>query len=229
MDPGTRTAHVLLIEGDPDVRASIEQGLSDEGFTVSSVGDGEAGLKLVDRSEVDLLMLDLTLPKIGGIEVLRRVRELKPRLPIFALSNLDETGPMVIGLESGADEYITKPVSVPRLAALVRARLRRGAEEGSLSIGPLTLDLAAHRAAIGGRDVDLSAREVSLLATFMRHEGEVLSKKELLKTVWNVEFDPGSNVVSVYVRSLRKKIGRSLIQTVRGSGYRLRVPPARAE
>lgn len=221
--------HVLLVESDPDVRASIERGLTDEGFSVSAVADGESGLELVDRSDADLLLLDLTLPRAAGFDVLRRVRELKPRLPIFALSNLDETGPMVIGLESGADEYITKPVSVARLAALVRARLRRGAQEGSLSIGPISLDLAAHKAVVNGREVDLSAREVSLLATFMRHEGDVLSKEDLLKTVWEVEFDPGSNVVSVYVRSLRKKIGRDLIQTVRGSGYRLRVPPVREE
>lgn len=219
--------HVVLIESDPDVRASIERGLSDEGFSVSAVADGESGLELVDRSDADLLLLDLTLPRAVGFDVLRRVRELKPRLPIFAMSNLDETGPMVIGLESGADEYITKPVSVARLAALVRARLRRGTEEGSLSVGPISLDLAAHKAVVSGREVDLSAREVSLLATFMRHEGKVLSKDDLLKTVWEVEFDPGSNVVSVYVRSLRKKIGRDLIQTVRGSGYTLRVPPAR--
>ena len=151
-------AHVVLIESDPEIRASIETGLTDEGFSVSAAGDGDSGLELVDRSDTDLLLLDLALPRAAGFDVLRRVRELKPRLPIFAMSNLDETGPMVIGLESGADEYITKPVSVVRLAALVRARLRRGTEEGSLSVGPISLDLAAHKAVVSGREVDLSAR-----------------------------------------------------------------------
>ncbi|MDQ3962956.1 MAG: response regulator transcription factor [Actinomycetota bacterium] len=221
-------ANVLLFEGDAQARAFIERGLSEEGFTVSAVGDGESGLKLLGENEFDIVLLDMTVPTIG-IATLRGIREAEPRLPIFALSNLDETGPMVVGLESGADEYITKPVSTRRLTALIRARLRRSEDEGSLSIGPLILDLAAHTVQVDGREVNLSSREVNLLAVLMRHRGEPLSRDELLKTVWKLDFDPGSNVVSVYVRSLRKKIGTDFIQTIPGQGYVLTASQDRAD
>jgi DNA-binding response OmpR family regulator len=216
---------VLLIEDDARIRDIVERGLGARGFVVSSAPDGESGTDLARKLDVDLILLDLILPGASGLEVLEEIRAAKPRLPVIALTALDDTGSKVGGLEAGADDYVTKPFSVEELAARVRARLRWTDEEGGvLKSGPLTLDLAAHRAVLDGREVPLSARELELLAAFMRHPGQVLSRGQLLRLVWNLEFDPGSNVVEVYVGALRRKLGTGLIETVRGTGYRFRVP-----
>ncbi|MGH2557028.1 MAG: response regulator transcription factor [Actinomycetota bacterium] len=215
-------AHLLLIEDDPGVRQIVERGLSDEGFTVSSTPDGESGLELLGEADVDLLLLDLVLPGKSGLDVLREVRALTPGLPVVALTLLVDTDSKVDGLDAGADDYVTKPFSIEELAARIRAHLRRRDEAAdALSVGPLTLDLASHRVVLDGQDVPLSARELGLLAAFMRHAGKVLSRDDLLKEVWGIDFDPGSNVVEVFVRSLRRKIGAELIETVWGRGYRL--------
>lgn len=211
--------HVLLIGHEASPHDGVGSGLVDEGIEVSTAPNAEAGLQLVTNEDVDLLVIDLTPPS-GGIKLLQEVRKLRPRLPIFALSSLDDTGSLVVGLEAGADEYLTKPVSPGKLAARIRARLRREEKAETLTSGPFTLDLAAHHLELSGRSIELSARELGLLATFMRNEGKVLSQSELLKAVWNLDFDPGSNVVQVYVRSLRKKIGSEFIDTIRGQGYR---------
>jgi DNA-binding response OmpR family regulator len=216
---------VLLIEDDARIRDIVERGLGARGFVVSSAPDGESGTDLARKLDVDLILLDLILPGASGLEVLEEIRDAKPRLPVIALTALDDTGSKVGGLEAGADDYVTKPFSVEELAARIRARLRWTDEEGGvLKSGPLTLDLAAHRAVLDGREVPLSARELELLAAFMRHPGQVLSRGQLLRLVWNLEFDPGSNVVEVYVGALRRKLGTELIETVRGTGYRFRVP-----
>ena len=213
--------HILLIEDDPRIREIVERGLGARGFVVSAAPDGEAGLDLVGKLDVDLVLLDLMLPKRQGLEVLEEIRAIKPRLPVIAVTALDDPGSKVGGLDAGADDYITKPFSVEELAARVRARLRWKEEDGGvLKSGALTLDLAAHRALLDGRDISLSARELELLAAFMRHPGQVLSRGQLLRLVWDLDFDPGSNVVEVYVAALRRKIGAELIETVRGSGYR---------
>jgi DNA-binding response OmpR family regulator len=218
--------HVLLIEDDPRVREIVERGLGDRGFTFSCASDGESGLDLVAELDVDVLLLDLILPDMDGLEILEQVRAVKPELPVVALTALDDTGSKVGGLDAGADDYITKPFSIDELAARVRARLRRRDDGGdSLKAGPLSLDLAAHRVLLGDQEVPLSARELGLLSTFMQQPGEVLSRDELLQKVWGLDFDPGSNVVDVYVRSLRRKIGSEFIETVRGSGY-VFAPPA---
>jgi DNA-binding response OmpR family regulator len=213
--------HVLLIEDDARIRDIVERGLGARGFVVSSAADGEAGAELARKLDVDLVLLDLVLPGTHGLEVLEEIRSAKPRLPVIALTALDDTGSKIGGLEAGADDYVTKPFSVEELAARIRARLRWTEENGGvLKSGPLTLDLAAHRAVLDGREVALSARELELLAAFMRHPGQVLSRGQLLRLVWNLEFDPGSNVVEVYVGALRRKIGTEFIETVRGTGYR---------
>ena len=217
--------HVLLIEDDPRVREIVERGLGDRGFTFSSAPDGESGLDLVAELDVDLLLLDLILPDMNGLEILDRVRAVKPDLPVVALTALDDTGSKVGGLDAGADDYITKPFSIEELAARVRARLRRRDDGGPLKAGPLTLDLASHRVLLHDQEVPLSARELGLLSTFMEQPGEVLSRDDLLQKVWGLDFDPGSNVVDVYVRSLRRKIGSGFIETVRGEGYAF-APPA---
>jgi DNA-binding response OmpR family regulator len=214
-------AHVLLIEDDARIRESVERGLGARGFVVSSAPDGTAGLDLARKLDVDLVLLDLLLPGRQGLDVLEDIRAAKPRLPVIAVTALDDTGSRVSGLDAGADDYITKPFSVDELAARIRARLRWAEDQGGvLKAGPLTLDLASHRAVLNGREVALSARELELLATFMRHPGQVLSRAQLLDHVWGLDFDPGSNVVDVYVAALRRKIGSGSIETVRGSGYR---------
>jgi DNA-binding response OmpR family regulator len=219
--------HVLLIEDDARIRDIVERGLGSRGFVVSSAPDGETGTDLARKLDVDLVLLDLVLPGIHGLEVLEEIRSAKPRLPVIALTALDDTGSKIGGLEAGADDYVTKPFSVEELAARIRARLRWTDEDGGvLKSGPLTLDLAAHRAVLDGREVALSARELELLAAFMRHPGQVLSRGQLLRLVWNLEFDPGSNVVEVYVGALRRKLRQSFIETVRGMGYRFTIPGA---
>ena len=213
--------HVLLIEDDPRIREIVERGLGARGFVVSSAPDGESGLDLAGKLDVDLVLLDLLLPGKGGLEVLEELRALRPRLPVIAVTALDDTGSKIGGLDAGADDYVTKPFSVEELVARIRARLRWTDEEGGvLKSGGLTLDLASHRALLEGKEVALSARERELLAAFMRHPGQVLSRGQLLRLVWELDFDPGSNVVEVYVAALRRKIGAGFIETVRGSGYR---------
>lgn len=220
--------HVLLIEDDPRIREIVERGLGARGFVVSSAPDGEAGIDLARKLDVDLVLLDLVLPGRDGLDVLEDIRQAKPRVPVIAVTALDSTGSKVGGLDAGADDYVTKPFSVDELAARIRARLRwTEADGGVLKAGPLTLDLAAHRAVLDGREVPLSARELELLAAFMRHPGQVLSRGQLLTLVWDLDFDPGSNVVEVYVAALRRKLGHDLLETVRGSGYRF-VPEARS-
>jgi DNA-binding response OmpR family regulator len=222
--------HVLLIEDDSRIREIVERGLGARGFVVSSAPEGEAGIDLASKLDVDLVLLDLILPGRGGLEVLEELRALKPRLPVIALTAMDDTGAKVGGLDAGVDDYITKPFSVEELAARIRARLRwDDGESGTLKAGGLTVDLAAHRAFLEGREVPLSARELSLLATFLRHPGQVLSRGQLLRLVWDLDFDPGSNVVEVYVSALRRKLGVEFIETVRGLGYRFMLPTAREE
>ena len=218
-------AHLLLIEDDPRIREIVERGLGARGFIVTAAEDGESGLVLVGKLDVDLVLLDLMLPGRGGLEIIGDIRASKPRLPIIALTALDDVGSKVGGLEAGADDYVTKPFSLEELAARVRARLRFTDDDvGALKAGPLTVDLAGHRAVLSGREIRLSARELSLLAAFIRHAGQVLSRDQLLQLVWDLDFDPGSNVVDVHVAALRRKVGSEVIETVRGLGYRFVIP-----
>lgn len=213
--------HVLLIEDDARIREIVEQGLGARGFVVTSAPDAETGVDLTEKLEVALILLDLVLPGQQGLEALGRLKSLKPDVPVIALTALDDTGSKVGGLDAGVDDYVTKPFSIEELAARIRARLRRREDgEGVMKAGPLTVDLAAHRAVLEGREVALSARELSLLAAFMRHRGQVLSREQLLRLVWDLDFDPGSNVVEVFVASVRRKLGPEIIETVRGTGYR---------
>ncbi|MFN2558030.1 MAG: ABC transporter transmembrane domain-containing protein [Nitriliruptorales bacterium] len=225
---GAPMTHVLVVEDDPRIREIVERGLQPRGFTVTSIADGTSAADLACSLSVDLVLLDFRLPGRSGLEVLEDLRIAKPSLPVIALTALDDVASKVRGLDAGADDYITKPFSVEELAARIRARLR-WAEEGStkLRAGPLTLDLSAHRAVFSGQEVPLSARELELLATFMRHPGQVLSRQQLLEMVWELDFDPGSNVVDVYVSALRRKIGSGMIETVRSLGYRFVVPDSK--
>ena len=216
--------HVLLIEDDARIREIVERGLGSRGFVVTSAADGTVGLDLAQKLEVDVVLLDLMLPGLSGLEVLEGIRVAKPRLPVVALTALDDTRSKVAGLDAGADDYLTKPFELEELAARVRARLRSRDDAGALKAGPLTVDPVAHRAVLDGREVPLSARELALLAAFIRHNGQVLSRSQLLDMVWDLNFDPGSNVVEVYVAALRRKLGAGWIDTVRGMGYRFSAP-----
>jgi DNA-binding response OmpR family regulator len=231
---GPRVSHILLIEDDPRIRLIVERGLGARGFIVTSSHDGPSGLDVVRKLEIDLVILDLILPGAHGLQVLEELRTIRPRLPVIVLTAIDDAGAKVGGLDAGADDYVTKPFSIDELAARIRARLRfrdvGGAADATLKAGPLTVDLITHRAVLHGKEVALSARELALLATFVRHVGQVLSRRQLLELVWEIDFDPSSNVVEVYVAALRRKIGASFLETVRGTGYRFVVPgdqPAR--
>jgi two-component system, OmpR family, response regulator len=220
-----RVHHILLIEDDPRVRTIVERGLGARGFVVTSSPDGPAGVEIINKLQVDLVLLDLILPGKNGLRVLEEIKAVKPRLPVIALTALDDAGSKVGGLDAGADDYVTKPFAMEELAARIRARLRFRDDGGTaLKAGPLTVDLLAHRAVLDGQEVPLSARELTLLATFMRHVGQVMSRQQLLDLVWDIDFDPGSNIVEVYVAALRRKIGAGYLETVRGLGYRFVVP-----
>jgi len=221
--------HILLIEDDPRIREIVERGLGARGFPVTTASDGPSGLELARTLDVDLVLLDLKLPGMLGVQVLERIRSAKPRLPVIVLTALDDVHSKVGGLEAGADDYVTKPFSIEELVARIRARLRwRGENGGILRAGSLVLDLAAHRVTFDSHEITLSAREIGLLAVFLRHQGQVLSREQLLRLVWHLDFDPGSNVVDVYVAALRRKIGPKFIETVRGLGYRFTVPKEHA-
>ena len=217
--------HVLLVEDDGRIREIVERGLGARGIVVSSAVDAPSGIELARALDVDLVLLDLVLPGGNGLEVLEAIRAMKPRLPVIALTALADVRSRVDGLEAGADDYVTKPFSIQELAARIRARLRWREDASTLlKAGALTVDLAAHRAVLDGRVVPLSARELSLLAAFLRHPGQTLSRSQLLQLVWELDFDPGTNVVDVYVAALRRKLGPTFIETVRGTGYRFVVP-----
>jgi DNA-binding response OmpR family regulator len=214
----------LVVEDEAKIAAFIRRGLEAEGFSVNVVSDGVRALQLARASELDVVVLDLMLPGIPGEEVLRRLREGGSTVPVIVLTAKDGVSDRVANLEAGADDYVVKPFSFAELVARVRARLRGRAGQGSiaLSAGGVTLDVRTREARVGERPVGLTSREFALLETFLRHPGQVLSQPQLLDLVWGYDFEPGSNVVEVYVRRLRRKLGAGVIETVRGGGYRLR-------
>ncbi|GAB3363314.1 response regulator transcription factor [Modestobacter lapidis] len=216
-------SRVLIAEDEPRIAAFVEKGLRAHGFTTTVVGDGVTARNLARSGEFDLLLLDIGLPGMDGFAVLRALRAERCAIPVVVLTARDSVQDTVAGLEGGADDYMPKPFRFEELLARVRLRLAgdRLAEVTVLTCGDLALDLRTRRADVGGRVVDLSAREFTLAETFLRHPGQVLAREQLLSHVWGYDFDPGSNVVDVYVRYLRKKLGAERIETVRGMGYRL--------
>jgi DNA-binding response OmpR family regulator len=211
---------VLLIEDDHRIQEIVERGLTPRGFVVTCASDGVSGVELAIKLQSDVVLLDLMLPGKSGLQVLQEIRAVKPRLPVIALTALDDTGSKVGGLEAGADDYVTKPFAIEELAARIRARLRNTDESTTVRSGDVIVDLVAHRAFVNGAEVQLSARELALLGTLAQHPNQVLSREQLLRIVWGIDFDPGSNVVDVHVAALRRKIGSTRIDTVRGTGYR---------
>ncbi|WP_020574858.1 response regulator transcription factor [Actinopolymorpha alba] len=217
-------AHILIAEDDPGISALIEKGLRLNGLTSTAVSDGAAALEQAAKGEFDLLLLDVGLPGLDGFTVLRRLRESGHPIPVIMVTARHSVADTVAGLDGGADDYLSKPFRVEELLARVRRRLRAGhaaAEVAFVRHDDLCLDLRARQITVNGRVADLTAREFRLVEIFLRYPGEVLSREWLLAQVWGYDFDPGSNVVDVYVRYLRRKIGSRRIETVRGHGYRL--------
>jgi DNA-binding response OmpR family regulator len=215
---------VLIAEDEHRIASFLEKGLRSNGFTTTTVTDGEAAYHSARSGQFDLLILDIGLPKVDGFTVLRRLREGRVDIPVVILTARDSVRDTVAGLESGADDYIPKPFAFEEVLARVRLRLRadRTPEPTMLRVGNLTLDLRTRRAHVEDRTVDLSAREFALAEVFCRHPDQVLSREQLLSNAWGLDFDPESNVVDVYVRYLRRKLGADRIETIRGVGYRLR-------
>jgi two-component system, OmpR family, copper resistance phosphate regulon response regulator CusR len=216
-------SRILIAEDEARIASFLEKGLRANGFTTEVATDGESALGLARSGRYDLLILDIGLPKLDGFEVLNELRATGSPLPVVILTARDHVRDTVAGLEGGADDYITKPFSFEELLARVRVRLRgeRAPEPTVLKAGHLTLDLRTRQALVDGKAVDLSAREFALSDVFFRHPGQVLSREQLLSHVWGYDFDPGSNIVDVYVGYLRRKLGKNRIAAVRGMGYRL--------
>ena len=216
-------SRILIAEDEPRLSSFLEKGLRAAGYSTTVCDDGTRCATLARDAEFDLLILDIGLPGQDGFSVLRAIRARGERLPVLILTARDEVIDTVTGLDSGADDYVTKPFVFEELLARVRARLRApdtGDSGLELSAGGVRLDVRTRRAEVDGDEVELTAKEFTLLETFLRHPGQVLSREQLLSHVWGYDFDPGSNVVDVYVGYLRRKFGSHTIATVRGMGYR---------
>jgi DNA-binding response OmpR family regulator len=218
-------SRILIAEDEARLAAFLEKGLRAGGYTTTVATDGAAASVLARDDDFDLMVLDLGLPVKDGLEVLRDLRRAGQRLPVIILTARGDPDERVAGLEAGADDYIGKPFHFEELLARVRVRLRDdtpGAPEHQLMVGELELDLRTRWASVHGDKVELSAREFELLRTFLEHPNQVLSREQLLAHVWGYDYDPGSNVVDVYVGYLRRKLGSDRFETVRGVGYRYR-------
>jgi DNA-binding response OmpR family regulator len=222
---------ILIAEDEARIASFLEKGLRANGFTTTVTEDGRDALDLADSEDFDLLILDVGLPGRDGFSVLRELRDRGRALPVIILTARDSVEDTVAGLEGGADDYVPKPFRFEELLARVRARLRedRAPEPTVLRVGTASLDLRTRRLSVGARIAELTAREFAMAEMFFRHPGQVLSREQLLSHVWGYDYDPGSNVVEVYVRYLRQKLGEPWITTVRGMGYRLEAAAVGAE
>lgn len=218
---------VLVVEDEPRLAEGLRRGLVAEGFAVDVVHDGVDGLWMAREENYDVILLDIMLPGMNGYKVCQALREDKIWTPILMLTAKDGTWDEIEALDTGADDYVTKPFSFQLLLARVRALLRRGATERPvvLQAGDLSLDPSSKSVCRGGQDLALTAREFTVLEYLMRNKGAVMSKRDILDHVWNYDFEGDPNIVEVYVRRLRTKVdhpfGRCAVETVRGSGYRL--------
>lgn len=215
---------ILLVEDELKVARFVQQGLEAEGYSVDVAGDGKSGEKKARSESYDLILLDVLLPKKNGFEILESLRKDKIRTPIIMLTARGTTEDIVSGLDLGADDYLTKPFAFNELLARVRSHLRRGSQNKTiLKLADLQLDTVSHKASRGGSQIELTTREYSLLEFFLRNPSVLLTRSQLAKEIWGFNFDPGTNIVDVYVNHLRKKIdsGSSLklIHTERGKGY----------
>jgi DNA-binding response OmpR family regulator len=218
---------ILVVEDEDSIASFVVKGLSAEGHTVERAATAAEATALGTTYEFDLILLDLLLPDSHGLDVLKRVRAERPDVPVIVVSALGDVDDKVDLLDAGADDYLVKPFAFAELAARVRAAARSGSATGRvITVGDLSLDTKTRVAKRGDAEADLPSREFALLEYLMRHPGQVLTRQQLLDSVWGIDFDAGSNVVDVYVSYLRRKLDRpnesSVIETVRGAGYRVR-------
>lgn len=227
---------ILLVEDESDIASFVRQGLSEEGYEVTWVVEGEKALELVEQTPVDLVLLDIRLPGLSGIEVLQRIRDRWPKLPVIMLTALDAVEDRVKGLRSGADDYLPKPFDFEELLARIEALLRRAnrqaAQPSVLEDGTLKLDTEAHTCTCAGEPMELTPKEFDLLAYFMANPGRALTRDDIHRNVWGYDFERGTNLIDVYVAYVRTKLEKAdcnhRIETVRGIGYRY-VPPGDAD
>ena len=227
-EAAARPPVVLLVDDDARILRAVGAGLALEGFEVVRASGGRAALAAVEQIDPAVMLLDMTMPDLDGLEVLRRLRADGRELPVCVLSARDEVGDRVAGLEAGADDYVVKPFALEEVVARLHALLRRrpSEETDGISVGDLELDRAGHRAMRGGRDLELTRRELELLDLFMRHPGQVVAREQLHEEVWGYDFDPKTNVADVFVGYLRRKLEAEgaprVLHTVRGVGFVLR-------
>jgi len=218
---------ILIVEDEPKLASFVKKGLEEESYAVDVAGDGADGLSMVFTNVYDAVILDLMLPKKSGIEVMREIRAKKMNVPVLMLTARDTLDDKVMGLDAGADDYLTKPFAFQELLARLRSLLRRGkGEVAMLKVGDLTLDPATRKVKRGSEEITLTAKEFSLLEYLMRNEGKPLSRTTLSEHVWDINFDRMTNVVDVYINFIRNKVDKGfekkLIQTVRGVGYTIK-------
>jgi len=218
-------SRILIAEDEHRIAGFLEKGFRANGYATLTVSSGTDAAAMARDIDFDLLILDLGLPDLDGQRVVREIRRRGQRLPVIILTARTSVRDTVDGLEGGADDYVTKPFRFEELLARVRVQLRddRDAEPTTLRAGEVVLDLRSRTATVREREVELTAREFTLAETLLRHPGQVLSREQLLSHVWGYDFDPGSNIVDVYIGYLRRKLGDDVIATVRGMGYRLKV------
>ncbi|NOH01207.1 MAG: response regulator transcription factor [Chloroflexi bacterium] len=218
---------ILVVEDEAGVAGFLEQGLKESGYAVDVARDGADGLEYALAYEYDVIVLDIMLPKMNGLELLREVRSRRVKSPVLLLTARDGVDDRVRGLDVGADDYLVKPFAFPELLARIRALLRRPPLQtgGTLQMGDLEMDAAKREVRRGGRLIELSPREFALLELLLRHPNQVLSRTQILERVWNFDYYSDTNVVDVYIGYLRRKLDRGgdppLIHTVRGVGFRL--------
>jgi len=218
---------ILVVEDEKKVASFLKKGLEEEYYAVDCAYDGEEALFMAEANEYDLMLLDIMLPKIDGLEVLKGVRDKGLTVPVLMLTAKDSVEDVVKGLDAGGDDYLTKPFAFAELLARVRALLRRKEREpaGELRVADVVLDPATHTVSRGGQEIDLTAKEYALLEYLMRHVNRVVTRTMISEHVWDYHFDPLTNVIDVYINHLRKKIdlnsSQRLIHTIRGVGYML--------
>ncbi len=217
---------VLIVEDEPAIASFIEKGLRAHAYATAVANDGATAVAVARDEDFDLVILDLGLPGMPGLEVLCTIRGRGQRTPVIILTARDDL--VVEGLDAGADDYVVKPFDIEELVARVRARVRvdtasHSEKTTTLKVGDLSLDLLTRHVNVGERSIELTAREYAVTVALFRHPGQVLSRAQLLVHGWGHEGDPDSNIVDVYIRLLRKKLGEQTIETVRGTGYRLRI------
>lgn len=216
-------SHILIVEDDPRISSFIVKGLKSAGYTSTLIDEGRSAHALARLGGFDLIILDVGLPGMDGFSIMRSLRGEGITTPIIILTARDSVNDTLEGLENGANDYMTKPFQFAELLARIRLRLNDTPTNNTanqLTHRDLTLDVLTRQVTVGGTQTELTSREFALLETFMRHTNQVLSREQILGQVWGMDFDPNSNIVDVYIRALRKKIGDDYITTVRGTGYR---------